>query len=89
MGFPFTFIRRDIIERRTIEGDYIFSGSIHRNNGIPPDCLFCNNCKDIGIKLMVDTDVRMFHYANHSPSLVGKQTCKQVFIRYEENLIYG
>jgi len=89
MGMSFPFIKRSIIERRTIEGDFIFSGSVHRNQGIPPDLLFCNNCKDIGIKIMADTDVRMFHYANHSPSLVGKQSCKQLFIRYEENLIHG
>jgi len=38
---------------------------------------------------MVDTDVRMLHYANHMPNLVGKEPCKQVFIRYEENLVYG
>ena len=89
MGMSFPFIRRDIIERHTIEGEWIFEGSIHRNNGIAPDLLFCNNCKDIGVKIMADTDVRMLHYANHIPSLVGKLSCKQVFIRYEENLIHG
>jgi len=88
-GFPFTFIRRDVIERHTINGDWIFEGSIHRNNGIAPDCLFCNNCKDAGIKIMADTDVRMLHYANHLPNLVGKQSCKTSFIRYEEKLIHG
>ena len=89
MGMSFPFIRRDIIERITIEGDFIFRGSIHRNNGIAPDLLFCNNCKDAGIKIMCDTDVRMLHYANHIPSLVGKLECKQSFIRYQENLIHG
>jgi len=88
-GFPFTWIRRDIIERHTINGDWIFEGSIHRNNGIAPDCLFCNNCKDIGVKIMADTDVRMLHYANHLPNLVGKEPCKQTFIPYQENIIYG
>jgi len=89
MGMSFPFIRRDIIERTTIEGEPLFRGSIHRNNGIAPDLLFCNNCKDAGIKIMADTDVRMYHYANHIPSLVGKQSCKQTFIPFEENLIHG
>jgi len=87
MGFAFTFIKRSVIERRLIDGEFIFKGCDGKE--IYPDLNFCNGCKELDIPICVDTDVQLVHYANHKPSLIGKQSCKQVFIRYEENLIHG
>ena len=87
MGFAFTFIKRNVIERRLIDGEFIFKGCDGKE--IYPDLNFCNGCKELDIPIIVDTHVQLVHYANHKPSLIGKQSCKQLFIRYEENLIHG
>jgi len=87
MGMTFPFIKRSVLERHLIEGDFIFKGCDGKE--IYPDLNFCNGCKELDIPIHVDTDVKMIHYANHKPNLVGKQSCKQLFIRYEENPIYG
>jgi len=87
MGFAFTFIKRNVIERRLIDGEFIFKGCDGKE--IYPDLNFCSNCNDLDIKIMVDTDVRLIHYANHKPSLIGKQSCKQLFIPFHEELIHG
>jgi len=86
MGMTFPFIKRNVLSRTKIDGTPIFQGKL---GDIYPDLNFCINCCDLDIPIRVDTSVRMVHYANHRPSLVGVKNCKQVFIRYRENLIYG
>jgi len=87
MGMTFPFIKRSVLERRLIDTEFIFKGCDGKE--IYPDLNFCNGCKELDIPIHVDTDVKMIHYANHKPNLVGKQSCKQLFIRYEEKLIHG
>ena len=74
-GMVFAVIHRRIIERKMIDGEYVFKGTIHRtheNFTAAPDLTFCHCCKHLGIKIMANTDIRLKHYANHKPSKVGK-----------------
>ena len=80
-GMVFCWIKRDVIERVNLEGEYIFQGTIHTDGRPAPDLNFCINCKKAGIPIHADTDVRMFHYANHKPSLVNIKPAEKLFIR--------
>jgi len=83
-GFIFCFIKRNVIERTTINGDYIFRGAIHINGGAAPDLTFCHNCDEIGVKIYVDTNVRMKHLATHKDILVFKKDFEILFIKGKE-----
>ena len=84
-GMVFACISRKVIERRMIDGEYVFKGTIHRtheNFTAAPDLTFCHCCKHLDIPIYANTDIRLVHYANHKPSKVGKELSSTEFIPY-------
>jgi len=88
-GFAFCFIRRDVIERKTIEGDFIFRGANHLNGHPAPDLTFCTMCNNLKIPVHVDTRVRMFHLARHMDLLVNKRNVEIVYIKENQKRDIG
>lgn len=86
-GMAFTWIQRNILQRVNLDGEFIFKGCIHRDGSPAPDLNFSLNCLKLGIIQYANTDVRMFHYANHMPSLVGKKPHEKIFIKNEESVL--
>ncbi len=87
-GMVFACIARKVIERKMIDGEWVFKGTIHRDNnpfGAAPDLTFCHCCDKLGIEIHANTDIRLKHYANHKPSKVGKEQGSTNFIKYENN----
>ena len=85
-GMVMAAISRRIIERKTIEGEWFFKGTTHSGIGqflAAPDLTFCHCCKDAGIPIYADTDIRLIHYSNHKPNLVGKKKATTNFIKYK------
>ena len=80
-GFAFCFIKRNVIERKTIEGDFIFRGAIHTEGKPAPDLTFCTNCDNYNIPLYVDSRIRMSHLAKHMGLLVNKRNAEIVYIK--------
>ena len=85
-GFAFTAISRKVMERISIvDGEPLFRGATHKTNerfSAAPDLTFCHNCKAAGIPIYANTDIRITHYANHLPHLVGKKDATIDFIKY-------
>jgi len=84
-GMAFTIISRNIIERHTLDGEWIFKGAIHSGIGqylAAPDLTFCHCCLDLNIPIYTNTDIRLIHYSNHKPNLVGKREASTTFIKY-------
>jgi len=91
-GMVFAVIARRIIERKMIDGEYVFKGTMHRDNNqfsAAPDLTFCHACKKLGIDIHANTDIRLKHYANHKPTKVGKEQGSTKFIKYEDNQRHG
>ena len=86
-GFVFCCIARKVVNRIDLKsGTPIFKGTVHIGTGqflAAPDLTFCHACKDAGIPIYADTDIRMRHYANHKDSLIGKKLSSTEFIRYQ------
>lgn len=65
VGLSLIFIRRDVVERFPFEGDLKYQ-DIRRvrpylRYNMNSDAMFCNNCIDRDIPIMVDTRIFMFH----------------------------
>lgn len=87
-GMVFACIARKVIERKMIDGSYVFKGTIHRDTNpysAAPDLTFCHCCDKLGIEIFANTDIRLKHYANHNPSKVGKVEGFTKFLKYENN----
>ena len=72
-GFPFMFIRKDIIEQIEIKGDLDYNLDLpkHSTGSTSMDTQFCWECDKKGIPIHVDTRVKMVHLAGASPSIWG------------------
>lgn len=84
-GNAFTIISRKIIERRDIEGNYLFKGTTHRDNNqfsATPDLIMAHALKKMGIAQYVDLNNQILHYANHLASKVGTINGKIELIKY-------
>lgn len=87
-GMVFCCISRKVIERIMINGEYVFKGTWHASNepyAAAPDLTFCHSCKQLGIPIYANTDIRLVHYANHKPSQVGKRDGSTTFKRFNAN----
>ena len=80
----FNFIRRDIAEKRMIDGEFVFRGTDNYNGKASPDLVFSHNCDKLGIPIKVDTDVRMVHLATHNRIKVGKVPPEVYYERWGE-----
>lgn len=84
-GLAMACISRAIMQRTTIEGEPLFKGTVHVGTNqflAAPDLTFSHCCKNAGIPMYADTDIRIEHYANHKPTLVGKSLTSASFIKY-------
>ena len=84
-GMVFCCIARKVVERKMIDGEYVFKGAIHASTNpyaMAPDLTFCHCCKELGIPIYANTDIRLKHYANHKPSLVGKRLSSTQHVKY-------
>lgn len=81
-GNMFNFIRRDIAEKRMMDGEYVFRGTDNSNGKASPDLTFCHNMDKLGLPVYVDTEVIMFHKATHEKIIVGKVNSEAY---YEKN----
>jgi hypothetical protein len=92
-GFPFMFIRKDIVEQIDFTGDlpYNLDQPPHQTNAgiINMDLPFCYECDKKGIEIYCDTRVKLVHLAGAIPSefgyssdtlLVGKREAKVLLI---------
>jgi hypothetical protein len=72
-GFPFIFIRKDIVEQIDFTGDLPYNQDIppHSTGSTAMDTQFCWECDKKGIDIYCDTRVRMVHLAGATPSLFG------------------
>jgi len=89
-GNAFTIISRRIIQRTDLDGQFIFKGSIHRDNlrfSASPDLTMCHVCKKLGISIIADTENKTKHYANHKPNKIGKYDAYAEFIPYNSLII--
>ena len=87
-GLVFCVISRRIIQRRTIDGEWFFKGTIFPSTGrfdCPPDLTFSHVCHDNDIEQWAHTDIRLIHHVNHKPSMIGKIPSSTNFIRYHDN----
>jgi len=85
-GMVFCSISRKVVQRLMIDGEYVFKGANHANTnrfGMAPDLTFAHCCKDLGIPMYANTDIRLIHYANHKPNLVGKKISSTEFIKWD------
>lgn len=62
-GFPFMWIRRDVVEQIELEDDSKWNNHNKRNSdmGWAVDVVFANRCHELGIPIHVDFDVLMRH----------------------------
>lgn len=84
-GMVMACISRKVIQRKMIDGEWVFKGTIHSGIGpflAAPDLTFCHCCLKLGIPIYTNTDIRLMHYANHKPSLVGKRLSSTEYIPY-------
>lgn len=79
-GLPFMFVRRDVLNKITLESDARFNGvdylsyMWYRSGSY--DVVFCNKLAHANIPIYVDTDVKMLHlkYTKEAENLlVGKK----------------
>lgn len=81
-GFVFCAIKKHVILRMNSRtGEHIFKGCIHTDGSPSPDLNFCLNCKELGIPIHADTDIRLYHYANHKELLVGKKNPSTILLK--------
>jgi len=78
-GHVFVWIKRDVVERRNIYGDYIFRGSVHVGGEPAPDLTFCTECDRSGIPIHADCDCNIEHLATHEKILVGKKKVEIIY----------
>lgn len=69
-GFPFMIIRRNVVEEIPFDADGIMNGT-DRTCGGSLDVMFCKTAHEKGYKIMVDTDVILFHMRRAGKSKVG------------------
>jgi hypothetical protein len=73
-GMPFTFMRRDVVEKVPLLGDTPYDPL---RKGIEPtsfDSAFCWHCSQMGIPIHVDTRVKLLHLRGmHDNSPIGSQ----------------
>jgi hypothetical protein len=84
-GMVFACISRKIIESINLNAEFCFRGTIHVSSNqfaAAPDLTFCHEMKKKGIPIYANTDIELFHYANHKPNLVGKKEASTTFIKY-------
>ena len=87
-GMVCAAIHRRIIQRKTIDGEWFFKGTVHKGTGqflAAPDLTFAHVCKNNGIKQYADTRIKLIHYANHKPNLVGIKEASTTFIKFDDN----
>jgi hypothetical protein len=72
-GFPFMFIRKDIVEQIDITGDLPYNLDLppHSHGSTSMDLQFCWDCDKKGIDIYCDTRVRMVHLSGAIPSVWG------------------
>lgn len=93
-GFPFMFIRRDIVEKIPFyslpyELDTGQPGMMELNQGWAGDLAFCTCCDFYSIPIMVDTDVRMKHLRFCGEMKIGKADANVWFDNGKrENITY-
>lgn len=88
-GFPFMFIRRDIVEKIEFESDRKWNPYRRVVRELGFDLPFCHNCNELGIPIYVDSRVVMLHLLGASLSepygnqvenlLVGKEPPRVYF----------
>lgn len=93
-GFPFMFIRRDIVKQINFDSDRKFNPyRIGRNTGF--DLPFCHNCNDLGIPIHVDTNVLMLHlrgaplsqpYGNQVDDILVGREPKRVYFQQDDQI---
>lgn len=94
-GFPFMFIRRDIVEKIDFESDRKHNpyriNPLNRGFDLP----FCYNCDQLGIPIHVDTRVLMLHlrgadlsysYGNQVENLLVGKEPKRVYFQKDDEI---
>lgn len=88
-GFPFMFIRRDVVEKipfatvpeQIRQGHPIWE----QTGGWGGDLAFAHSCAYYNIPIHADTSCGMLHLRYHGEMLVGKKPPSIEFIKYDEN----
>jgi len=87
-GMVFCCISRRIVEKIDLKtGTPFFKGTIHKGTGdflAAPDLTFCHCCKNAGVPIWANTDIRLKHYSNHKPHLVGIKEASTKFIQFKK-----
>ena len=60
-GFPFQFIRRDIVEKIGLDADLTYNPYHRIREGFSIDVVFCYKCNTEGIPLLVNPRVQILH----------------------------
>lgn len=93
-GFPFMFIRRDIVERVGLDADLSYNPNHRVREGYSIDVVFCHHCLEQNIPIYVNPKVQMLHlrgsnnadYPGIEPIKVYKEKPK-VWLQYEDQHI--
>lgn len=91
-GFPFMFIRRDIVEKIGLEADLNYNPMHRVREGYSIDVVFCHNCLNNNIPIYVNPWLQMLHlrgstnaeYPGIEPIKVYKERPK-VLLTYEND----
>ena len=88
-GFPFMFIRRDVVEKipfATVPEPIRAGHPIwEQSGGWGGDLAFAHSCNYHGIPIYADTSCSMLHLRFYGEMLVGKNEPSIDFIRYQPN----
>lgn len=76
-GFPLMAIRRDVVEQITFDADKVWEGQ--PDKGASLDIVFCWNCMERNILVMVDKTIDMLHLRTAGGLNVGTLPKKLVF----------
>ena len=71
-GFPFMFIRRDVVAQIEFKDDLIWNP--HKVSGCCVDVIFTADCHDLGIPIYCDLRCRMNHLKVDDNIVIGKMT---------------
>ena len=84
-GFPYMFIRRDVVEKipfATVPEDIRIGHPIwEQTGGWGGDLAFAHSCKYHNIPIHVDTGCQMVHLRYHGEMLIGKKEPEVIFVK--------
>ena len=87
-GFPFMFIRRDVVEKipfATVPEPIRAGHPVwEQSGGWGGDLAFAHSCKYYNVPIFVDTGCNMLHLRFHGEMMIGKKKPSIDFISYED-----